>query len=240
MSRIEPLVIVPRQPSALVHIGLHLAPERAEADDVVEVLDHGDARAAARPRRSRDSRGAWSCSPPRRAARGPAPAWSRSWRSRPSAAGRGTGSAGAAPCSRSRGARAPRPRAGCRRSACRSSAGIRTGLAMACHGFPLKSLRRRVRRRLGPNTAISGGLCARRKAGWGSSMRKIAISLVISIVFSIPAWSQTTPQPSQGGRARAGEADRGGRRPSAALPRSPNRRCRPSTRAPTSASARRC
>src|SRR5687768_12811655 len=29
-------------------------------------------------------------------------------------------------------------------------------------------------------------------------MRTIAVSLVISIVFSISAWSQTTPQPSRG------------------------------------------
>ena len=36
--------MTPRQPSALWMFDLHLAPERAVADVVVEVLDHGDAR----------------------------------------------------------------------------------------------------------------------------------------------------------------------------------------------------
>ena len=80
---------------------------------------------AARPPHSRGSRAASACSGAARTASG---RWSvRSWQSRPSAAGRGTDNAGGSRCSRRRGARAPRSRSGCRRSAYRSTAETRIG-----------------------------------------------------------------------------------------------------------------
>ncbi len=110
----------------LVHVALHLAPERAVADvGTVDVLDHRDARAVA----GADIFVIFDAAPGLLFGRqrgSSAPSGSRPCgHSRRSAAGRGTGRRAAWWCSRSAGARAPRSPWRCRSSGCHSGPALR-------------------------------------------------------------------------------------------------------------------